>query len=949
MLLRHSDPGRRGLRLLWPNLLLLAMIAGLPFLSAAPSATAPLPRAPSKLRAVAVTTNEVDLSWEFPGGDAASFVINRNGADIATVGAATLMYVDTAVQPGTDYQYTVVATDATGAKGPPSNRAKVKTPSRPDLPDLFAPTEPEDFSVVSTADGFILLDWSDALDDTDITAYRIYRDGRLLVTVDSGTLSYLDTTVEPGVTYTYTIEALDPLGKRSKPVQGKGAPKPHSSQGQGTAPAANATTIEPTASLQATVNPALRRYPYLTDAVGQYLMVNWATDRSGSTGSVKWGTVNADGSCTPSNSASATKSSITVNSVGLYQWKAPLTLEAGKQYCYRIFLGSVDLLGSDPSPRFHTQVPAGSTEAFSFAVIGDWGSVDSTGANPDQANVMQRIASSGARFVLTTGDNAYPAGSQTNYGDLVQVGSSTSAVFGPQFWAVPGRSIPTFVVNGNHDMSSTANPHPYLVSWPQDRAVATSIGKYVRETYCCLNGTTSASYPSAWYAFDAGNVRFYVLQASWPGNNIGTADQYENDFDYHWTTSSPEYQWLEQDLQANQGKLKIAVLHYPFYSDNSSQDSDTFLQGNGSLEGLLGRNGVVLAFSGHAHIYQRDKPNTWGTITYVTGGGGAKLATTRACTAMTAYSIGWSYTDNAGTACGSAPRPSSIDHVFHFLAVTVNGNTVTVTPTDEMGRTFDVKSYTFSGGGVDTTPPSAPASLAATAASSTQVDLSWTASTDNVGVDSYLIIRDGTQIALTSGTATTYSDTTVAPGTSYQYVVKARDAAGNISSPSNTATVTTPGATTSLTFAPEADAYVEEANPGTNFGTVTKLLTDGSPNRRAYLRFTVSGLSGSVQSAKLRLFVTDGTTNGPKIYATASNDWSETGLTWSNQPGPAGSALGDTASASAGVWVEYDVTAAVQGNGTFSFELIPDSSNGLDVYAREGSQPPQLVVTPAGP
>ena len=35
------------------------------------------------------------------------------------------------------------------------------------------------------------------------------------------------------------------------------------------------------------------------------------------------------------------------------------------------------------------------------------------------------------------------------------------------------------------------------------------------ETYCCVNGTNSASYPSAWYAFDAGNARFYVLEAAW--------------------------------------------------------------------------------------------------------------------------------------------------------------------------------------------------------------------------------------------------------------------------------------------------------------------------------------------------------------------------------------------------------------------------------------------------
>jgi hypothetical protein len=131
--------------------------------------------------------------------------------------------------------------------------------------------------------------------------------------------------------------------------------------------------------------------------------------------------------------------------VNVYQWKAQLTLTRGVQYCYRVFLGSTDLLGSDPSPTFFTQVPAGSTEPFTFAVIGDWGSVDGAGNNPDQANLMAQLAASGARFALTTGDNAYSSGSQTNYGDLVQTGPGISALLGPQFWARVGASMPLFL------------------------------------------------------------------------------------------------------------------------------------------------------------------------------------------------------------------------------------------------------------------------------------------------------------------------------------------------------------------------------------------------------------------------------------------------------------------------------------------------------------------------
>ncbi|MGB0091240.1 MAG: fibronectin type III domain-containing protein, partial [Solirubrobacteraceae bacterium] len=99
--------------------------------------------------------------------------------------------------------------------------------------------------------------------------------------------------------------------------------------------------------------------------------------------------------------------------------------------------------------------------------------------------------------------------------------------------------------------------------------------------------------------------------------------------------------------------------------------------------------------------------------------------------------------------------------------------------------------------GPDTTPPSQPGTLTATAVSSSEVDLSWGASTDNVGVTAYQVERcqgsnctSFTQIATPAGT--TYKDTSVSASTSYSYRVRATDAAGNLSPYSNTAGATTP-------------------------------------------------------------------------------------------------------------------------------------------------------------
>src|SRR5690348_13737205 len=63
----------------------------------------------------------------------------------------------------------------------------------------------------------------------------------------------------------------------------------------------------------------LKRSPYLTDLVGTSVAVNWATDRSATSASASWGAVGSGG-CTPTNSVSAQRTSITVGTVSEYQW-----------------------------------------------------------------------------------------------------------------------------------------------------------------------------------------------------------------------------------------------------------------------------------------------------------------------------------------------------------------------------------------------------------------------------------------------------------------------------------------------------------------------------------------------------------------------------------------------------------------------------------------------------
>jgi fibronectin type 3 domain-containing protein len=93
----------------------------------------------------------------------------------------------------------------------------------------------------------------------------------------------------------------------------------------------------------------------------------------------------------------------------------------------------------------------------------------------------------------------------------------------------------------------------------------------------------------------------------------------------------------------------------------------------------------------------------------------------------------------------------------------------------------------------DTTPPSSPTNLTGVGSNSTTINLSWTESTDNVEVTGYNVYRDGGSVAIATVSATNFSDTGLGVGSTHTYTVKAFDAANNVSTASNTVTVSTQG------------------------------------------------------------------------------------------------------------------------------------------------------------
>ncbi|MGH7454200.1 MAG: DUF7594 domain-containing protein, partial [bacterium] len=226
----------------------------------------------------------------------------------------------------------------------------------------------------------------------------------------------------------------------------------------------------------------------------------------------------------------------------------------------------------------------------------------------------------------------------------------------------------------------------------------------------------------------------------------------------------------------------------------------------------------------------------------------------------------------------------------------------------------------------------------------------------------------GTQVTITGSnftgvTSVTFNGTaatgfTIVSANQIRANVPAGAATGKISVATAAGTATSSNdfaVVVALTFGPTDDAYVQSSSPTRNFGTSSQLQVrrTSSVQLNAYLKFNISGLSGSVQSAKLRLYVADAGNDGGTIYKVSNNylgtstPWLERGLTWNNAPTISGNPEASAGAVSVGQTVELDVTAAITGNGVYSFAVRNNSSNAVSYRSKQGSNPPVLVIQTA--
>ena len=232
---------------------------------------------------------------------------------------------------------------------------------------------------------------------------------------------------------------------------------------------------------------------------------------------------------------------------------------------------------------------------------------------------------------------------------------------------------------------------------------------------------------------------------------------------------------------------------------------------------------------------------------------------------------------------------------------------------------------------VDGTPPSVPSNLQGTAASTSRIDLTWTASTDNAGVTGYRVYRNGSQIGTTA--ATGYSDTGLSEATSYSYQVAAYDDEGNLSSQCGAVAVYTADAT-----APSVPSNLQ-----------------GTAASTSQINLTWTASSDNLGVIGYRVY-----RNGSLVASPAGTSWSDTGLSEAtsysyrvagydaggNESAQCGAVAVSTADATA-----PSVPTNLQGTGTSASQInltwTASTDNvavtGYRVY-RDGS----LIASPAG-
>lgn len=145
-----------------------------------------------------------------------------------------------------------------------------------------------------------------------------------------------------------------------------------------------------------------------------------------------------------------------------------------------------------------------------------------------------------------------------------------------------------------------------------------------------------------------------------------------------------------------------------------------------------------------------------------------------------------------------------------------------------------------------------------------------------------------------------------------------------------------------LIFTAVADSYTHALLPNSNFGSANNISLDASPHLDGLLRFDLSNVAGTVESATLRVYSHDEMDELLQVFAIADDSWGEMSVTHANAP-VFGAQVGQIDGVSFNTWMEIELSTAVIESDLVSLGLRTSSViSSLELSTRETSRPPEL-------
>jgi len=682
------------------------------------------PTAPTGLTATAASSTQINLSWTASTDNVGvtGYRIERctgssctSYTQIAT--STTTTYSNTGLTAGTAYRYRVRANDAAGNLS--SYSSVVTATTQP--PDTQAPTAPTGLTATAASSAQINLSWTASTDNMGVTGYRIERCAGSTCTTytqiaTSTTTSYSNAGLTASTTYRYRVRANDAAGNLSG----------YSSVINATTPA---DTTAPTAPAGLTA----------TAASGTQINLSWtaSTDNVSVTG---YRIERCSGvGCSNFAQIATTTTAVTYSNTGLtsatsYSYRVRANDAAGNLSGYSTVATTSTLDTTVPTP------PTG----FTASVI------SSTQINLSWTASTDNVGVTGYRIERCTGASC------TTY---TQIATSTTATYS----------------NTGLTVSTT---YRYRVRANDAAGNLSSYSSVINATTPA--DTTAPTAPTGLTATVASGTQ---INLSWTAatDNVGVTG----------------YRIERCSGVACSNFAQIAT------TTTAVTYSNTGLTNGTSYSYRVRANDAASNLSSYSTVTTTSTLDT----TLPT----PPTSFTATAVSSTQINLSWTAsTDNVGVtgyriercqgaSCSSFAQiatPTTTSYSDTGLIVSTNYS-YRVRATDAGGNLSTYSSVATATTPADTQAPTAPTGLTTTAASGTQINLSWTAATDNIGVTGYLLERcQGasctTFAQIATPTVTTYSDIGLTTSTSYSYRVRATDAANNLSSYSSTASATTP-------------------------------------------------------------------------------------------------------------------------------------------------------------